>query len=298
MFSALSPSLKGILLALLAFTCFSFADASGKWLSGAYNIYVIVGVEYIFGCLFLLTIIAVQGGIKTIANKNELQDWRVHAMRGVLNFLINIIAVYLFTEVALATLYTAVFLIPLIATGLAILIYKEPLLRHRLLSILVGFTGVLIAFQPWKNPLELSPLTGAALLGLPLCVAFMHLISKSYKHSNANGMAFWPMLISLIIVAPITVMNIEPVQITHLPLFAFGGSAIAIGISALAMSFKIGNASTVSSMVYIQMLWGIIFGYTLFGDTPDAWMLIGAAIITGSGIYLVLKERKTIPAAA
>jgi len=35
-----------------------------------------------------------------------------------------------------------------------------------------------------------------------------------------------------------------------------------------------------------------LFGALLFGDYPDQWMLIGAAVIIVSGLYLIRSERR------
>jgi len=35
----------------------------------------------------------------------------------------------------------------------------------------------------------------------------------------------------------------------------------------------------------------MLLGYLAFGDRPDRYMLIGAAIIVGSGLYALYRER-------
>ncbi len=35
----------------------------------------------------------------------------------------------------------------------------------------------------------------------------------------------------------------------------------------------------------------ISLGYLVFGDAPSAWTLAGAAVIIGSGVYLLFRER-------
>lgn len=39
------------------------------------------------------------------------------------------------------------------------------------------------------------------------------------------------------------------------------------------------------------MLWVILFGFLTFGDLPDAYSLIGMAIVVGSGLYVALGHR-------
>jgi drug/metabolite transporter (DMT)-like permease len=37
----------------------------------------------------------------------------------------------------------------------------------------------------------------------------------------------------------------------------------------------------------------IVLGYLIFGDVPNQWTLIGAAIVIASGLYLLSLETKT-----
>ena len=42
---------------------------------------------------------------------------------------------------------------------------------------------------------------------------------------------------------------------------------------------------------YTTIVWAVLFGYLVFGDVPDVWMLTGAAIIVGAGLFIFLRER-------
>ena len=39
------------------------------------------------------------------------------------------------------------------------------------------------------------------------------------------------------------------------------------------------------------LVWATVVGVVVFGDVPDGWTLVGSAIVTASGIYLVHRER-------
>jgi drug/metabolite transporter (DMT)-like permease len=43
---------------------------------------------------------------------------------------------------------------------------------------------------------------------------------------------------------------------------------------------------------YTTIIWAVLFGYLVFGDVPDAWMLAGAAIIVAAGLFIYLRERR------
>jgi len=290
MFSKLTPTYKGILFALLGYSCFSFADVGTKWLAQDYPIYQVIAVENLFSLLALLAFAAPLGGARSLWNADAREDWRIHSIRAVLNVAINLLIIYSFTQLPLASVYTVAFLIPFVAAMIAMPLYGEVIHAHRWGAIIAGFSGVLIAFRPWENTLPLS--LWAVLLLIPITVATSHVIAKSFQRSSALAMAFWPLTGSFVFTMPVAAFDFKPIDWMHFPIFAFSGASVAMAILLLAIAYKEGEASSASPMLYFQMIWGVTFGYIFFGDVPDGWMLLGAGIIIISGIYLIMRERK------
>jgi drug/metabolite transporter (DMT)-like permease len=56
-------------------------------------------------------------------------------------------------------------------------------------------------------------------------------------------------------------------------------------------AYRLAPASTVAPFIYMQLLTMVMFGFAVFGDLPDVWTLVGAAVIVASGIYLLHRER-------
>jgi drug/metabolite transporter (DMT)-like permease len=44
---------------------------------------------------------------------------------------------------------------------------------------------------------------------------------------------------------------------------------------------------------YLSLIWAIGFGYLLWGDMPTIGLLIGSAIVIGSGLFLLWHETRT-----
>jgi len=65
-------------------------------------------------------------------------------------------------------------------------------------------------------------------------------------------------------------------------------SAVAswIGIQSL----RLGEASVIANIQYMQLIYGAILGYILFSEVPDTYTIVGAAIIIGSSIYIYRRE--------
>jgi drug/metabolite transporter (DMT)-like permease len=41
-----------------------------------------------------------------------------------------------------------------------------------------------------------------------------------------------------------------------------------------------------------MIVWAVIFGFAVFGDTPSWATIVGAAIIIAAGLYIFLREQK------
>ena len=82
----------------------------------------------------------------------------------------------------------------------------------------------------------------------------------------------------------------KPMPLQHLAfcagigLFAFVGQMLSIA------AYKLAPPSLVAPMQYSQIIWATIFGAAFFSETPDRWVILGAAIIIASGVYIVARE--------
>ena len=65
------------------------------------------------------------------------------------------------------------------------------------------------------------------------------------------------------------------------------GAAHFLIIEAL----RLGEASMIAPYKYSALIWGILFGIVIWGDIPNLWMILGAAIIVISGLYLLSQEQ-------
>jgi len=201
MFNHLTATHKGMLLALIGYTAFSFSDTSVKWLSEqGYSIYQIIAVNTGIGSALMLCLAPYLGGLKSLKDKVNA---RIHGARIVLNTAINVSIVYCFSLMPITSVYTAIFTLPFIAALIAIPLYGEKIGIHRWISIFIGFTGVLIAFQPWADGANLWMM--ALPLGTTTLIALMFLVTRSFKDCSLLAMGFYPVFGSCVLLIPLRV---------------------------------------------------------------------------------------------
>lgn len=66
----------------------------------------------------------------------------------------------------------------------------------------------------------------------------------------------------------------------------------SLGHYILTKAFQYAPASTLQPFHYIVQLWATVIGYTVFGDLPDLWTVLGAAVIASSGLYAFYREKQ------
>jgi drug/metabolite transporter (DMT)-like permease len=74
-------------------------------------------------------------------------------------------------------------------------------------------------------------------------------------------------------------------------LMAFMGGCASVGHYLLILAYRHAPTSVVAPFIYTQIVSAIAVGYIFFGDLPDRWTIIGAAIVIASGLYLLDRER-------
>ena len=83
----------------------------------------------------------------------------------------------------------------------------------------------------------------------------------------------------------------EPIGMQHAWLLL--GLAVSgfFGQLAITEAFSHGHASAVAPFEYSALAWGVGIDFALWQVLPDAYTMLGAAIIICSGIYLVRHEQ-------
>jgi drug/metabolite transporter (DMT)-like permease len=69
------------------------------------------------------------------------------------------------------------------------------------------------------------------------------------------------------------------------------GRARGVGHLFLIFAFDKAPAAAIAPFAYSALIWASIAGYVFFGEIPDMWTILGASVITASGLYIFHRER-------
>jgi len=182
---------------------------------------------------------------------------------------------------------------PLLVTLGAALFFKETVGWRRWLAIAVGLLGVLIVLRPFGAGFQ--PAALFAVMG----VIFMSARDLATRQITKNISTLQLSVIGFMATIPAGALSLvisgsTPAVPTGQTLLYLIG-AISIGVPALyciISAMRIGDISFVSPFRYSRIIFGLLAGLLVFGETLDFYTVLGAAIIVGSGSYTLLREAR------
>ena len=84
---------------------------------------------------------------------------------------------------------------------------------------------------------------------------------------------------------------VTPTGGLHWVLFAGMGVMAGVGHYFLTIAYSQAPAAVIAPFNYLQLLGAALLGFVVFGDIPDFWSWVGAAVIVSSGLYIGHRER-------
>lgn len=230
------------------------------------------------------------------------RGWRLFASarpglqfaRGAIMFASNGCYIAALSTVALATASAIMFTAPLMVTALSVPLLGERVGLRRWSAVLAGFVGALIIIRPGAD----APGFDATGLGILLLLfsasafAIYQLLTKRLadRDSPETMIVHTALIAALVMSAVVPFHFVAPMAAVDWFLFAalgvIGGFTQYFVIKALDCA----PASVVSPYGYGELLGAALLGYAIFGDFPDSWTWLGAAVIVASGLYIAYRE--------
>ena len=292
-----SGNLRSIVAMLIAVGCFALMDAVLKTLSTRYPVLQIAALRGMTALPLVLLYLSWRGAWPTLLRIR----WPLHLLRGAL----GIVMLSLFTlsvrHLPLSASYTLFFVAPLLITVLSVPVLGERVPRAHWWAIGVGFFGVLIALRPDGQALSAGLVTvgGLAALGAALCYAVAAVSGRLLSRTDSSeSMVFTMMLLVALgagaLAAPdwVAVAASDGWLLLALAVTGFGGQL------AITEAFRHGQASAVAPFEYSALAWGVGLDWLIWQSLPASHTWLGAAIIIGSGLYLIRHERRITQAHA
>jgi drug/metabolite transporter (DMT)-like permease len=277
---------RGIIAMLTAMSLFVCNDALMKLAREAYPAGQAIALRTVFAMLAGLALVfAFREGDRLMLALRP-----VVLLRGVIEACGALSLVWALGRLPLANITAIGMASPLIIVVLAVLMGIEKVGWRRTAAVTVGFCGVLIVVRPTAegfNPAAIVALFSALLVG------FRDLLTRRIdKDIPSTVVSFTTMMIvGLIALGYGITEDWEPVWRRETIYVAVAAVLISTASFFIISAFRDADVGVISGFRYSAVIFAVIIGYLGWGEVPDPLAFAGIALIVGSGLYTMHRQR-------
>src|SRR5215212_8975218 len=277
---------RAVLFMLAAAVLLPLLNASIKYLVTTYPVAELLWARYAGHLAFMLVVFAPRHGRALLASSRPA----LQIARSLLFCCSTFLMFYELGFVPLATAAAISFTAPLIVTAAAPLFLGERVGLARALAVTAGFIGALIVVRPGSGALHWAAFL---IFGSAAASASTQLLSRKLAGYDSPETSNTYMVLAGFLLAtnPLPFIWQPPQGLWHALLFVMLGVLGGLGHYYLVRAFELAPASFVSPFNYAQILGAALLSIIVFGQVPDLWTWVGAAIIAASGLFILLRER-------
>ena len=266
--------------------CFSIMDICIKWLD-YYPVGQVLFFRFFIGFIPIFFIIP----------KNKIFSFYktsrpgLHAFRAICGALAIIALFYGLRELPLADVISLTFGGPIFVTIASIFFLHEKVGIKRWSAVFLGFVGMLLIIQPVFVDLNYYYVTPIIFCIFFACVA-ISVRSLSKTEENYTIAFYFTTLCTILGLFSIFFLDwIMPTKIDFLIFIALGLCG-SLGNLLLTQSYRLTEASLVTPIKYLSLVFAIVFGLMIWDEVPKILTLIGAGLVVTSSFVIFVRETK------
>ena len=268
--------------ALLSFTMMALG---GREASAELNTFQILFYRSVIGLVIVSALLSKSGW-----GQIRTKQMGTHVIRNLAHYIGQYGWFYGIALIPLAEVFAIEFTTPIWMAILAIFILDEKLTRSRIMTILLGFVGVLIILRPG---VELFDLASFAVLIAAIGYAFAHIFTKKLSREDSPlSIIFYMIAIQLPLGFLPSLDNwVWPSTTVWIWLTILGATALSAHY-CIARAFQHADATVIIPIDFLRLPLVMTVGYLLYAEQVDIWVLIGAIITVGANVLNLKKEHK------
>ena len=280
--------LFGITLMVITTFMFSSMDGVSRYLAEKNNVFTLVTMRYWFiAFVMMVTCLFIKNRISDILNTKQPY---IQFSRGVILSLNNCLVVYTFTLLGLVETHAIIACYPLIVAGLSVPFLGERFGWRRWMAIFTGFIGVIIILRPNTNVITEGSIF--AIVGAIMFAVYLILTRYVSRSDTAITSFFWTGIGGTVTMSLISLFIWDDI-LKEDYLWLLLMCVLSAGSHFMMVkTLQVAEASVVQPFSYLQLVFGSIIGVTIFSESIDLMIIMGAMIVIGSGLFTTWREYK------
>ena len=241
--------------------------------------------------LFVLPLVARAGGWSALHTRRP----GGHLLRALSGLAGMFGSYYGLAQLPLAAVTALGFAMPLFLAALSVPLLHERLTPTRIFAVAAGLVGVLLVIRPWQGaaglPLWPTAIVIAGVFAWAVAMASIRMMGQSGERNITIVILFSLVctLLSAILAIPVWVMprpGLWPILI---------GIGAVSGLAQLAMTegYRSGESSMLAPFEYSAILYTVVIGWLLWGETVGPWESTGILVLVLSGLFTWWREARS-----
>lgn len=260
-------------------------DLCAKALLETFPLPQFVLVRSAIGVAIFFALVRRFGGLESLIT----MKWRWHLLRTLLATGAMFGFFYGLARMPLVNALTLGFTAPLMVTALSVPLLGDHVGWRRWTAVSIGFVGVLIILRPGRSDITLADV---AVLFAALCYAVLAITARKLSTTeNSFSLSVYvtagPMVLSAFMVS--SGSWVAP-DLANWLLFTLAGACSVIAWIGIVGGYRRAPPAMLAPFEYTALVGGAIAGYLIWDEVPDRWVIIGATVIIGSGLFVVYRE--------
>jgi len=281
---------RGILYMVAATVMFAVSMAIAKWQVASYSFAEVLFYRSIGSLAVCAVLILPRAGL-TVFRTQRLRD---HLGRSTTQAVAQSLIIVAFSLMPLGGAVAINFSAPLFATLFAAIWLKEKVGLARACALAAGFLGVLLVAAPGADSFRVGALfaIGNAVLFGSVTAA----VRGMTQTESAETLTMYQMVFLMVffgVAMPIFGMTWPG----GLDLTAMVANGLLNGLGQYwwTRSLSLAPPAAVGPFYYFSLVWAMGLGFLIWGDIPTLPLLLGSAIVVGSGLFLLWHETNKKP---
>lgn len=277
-------AVRGIVLLLVAEMLFATMDTIAKHLGQEIPVPMVAWGRYAFHLGFMLMLFPGRRLLPLL----RVRQVKLTLLRGVLLLTATLSFFTAIRYIPLADAVAIGFVAPLFVVALSIPILGERVGPRRWAAVLIGLVGVMIIVRPGLADVHWA--YGLMIFMAFIFAAFVIVTRMLTRTEETMSILFYAALMGTVgttLMLPFFWQTPTWEQVGWMAAMgAIGGVSQLLMINA----YKVATASALAPFQYLQIIFAAFWGYVIFSDFPDMWVVVGGGIVVASGLYVIHRE--------